>query len=355
MISVSSCPNNASLSRRQVLKMTAAIAAANVGGWQAESRAAAGDWQPRYILASAMYGNFSLAEILPEVAKTGAASIDLWPKPHGTQREEIDALGEAEVKALLAEYGVNLGGIACYRLGPFNLADEFALAARLGDRVTLVTTARGDTQATGTALKSELKQFLQKLSPTIATAEKTGSILAIENHSHSLINSPDSIRWFGELSKSKNVGIALAPHHLPQDAELIAALARDLGPQLKFVYAQQHGRGFSEKLPKEKEMLQMPGRGSLDFEPLMRQLASQQFNGPVEIFMHPVPRGVPSSTQSLRLPQRSEHLGNTSMAYWPRDITSAVNTTRRFLQNAKTLKAGWCGTPIVCSGHKKRS
>ena len=102
-------------------------------------------------------------------------------------------------------------------------------------------------------------------------------------------------------------------------------------------------------------MLQMPGRGSLDFEPLMRQLASQQFNGPVEIFMHPVPRGVPSSTQSLRLPQRSEHLGNTSMAYWPRDITSAVNTTRRFLQNAKTLKAGWCGTLIVCSGHKKRS
>ena len=28
-------------------------------------------------------------------------------------------------------------------------------------------------------------------------------------------------------------------------------------------------------------------------EPLMQQLSSQRFNGPVEIFMHPVPRGVP--------------------------------------------------------------
>ena len=31
----------------------------------------------------------------------------------------------------------------------------------------------------------------------------------------------------------------------------------------------------------------------LDFGPLMRQLAAMNFAGPVEIFMHPVPRGVP--------------------------------------------------------------
>jgi len=264
------------------------------GVWLAiQNQSRPGELATKYILASAMYGNFPLAEILPEVAKTGAAAIDLWPKPHGTQREEIDTLGEAKVRALLAEHEVTLGGIACYRLGPFNLADEFALAARLGEEVVLVTGARGDATATGTALKAEIKRFLEKLRPSIAAAEETGGILAIENHSNSLINSPDSIRWFGELVKSDRVGVALAPHHLPQDGELVASLAHELGPRLKFVYAQQHGKGSKEKLPKPDELLQMPGRGPLDFGPLMRQLAAMRFAGPVEIFMHPVPRGVP--------------------------------------------------------------
>ena len=38
-----------------------------------------------------MYGSLPLAEILPEVKKTGTTSIELWPKKHGTQREEIDS------------------------------------------------------------------------------------------------------------------------------------------------------------------------------------------------------------------------------------------------------------------------
>jgi sugar phosphate isomerase/epimerase len=281
------------LSRRQAVSAVAVTAAGVACGWQSKTKAAPGSWQPRYILASAMYGNFPLAKILPEVAKTGAESIDLWPKPHGTQREEIDTLGEATVAAMLARHQVKLGGIACYRLGPFNLADEFALAGRLGEGVVLVTGARGDAKATGTALKAEIKRFLEKLRPSIAAAEETGGVLAIENHSNSLINSPDSIRWFGELVTSDRVGVALAPHHLPQDGELVASLARELGPRLKFVYAQQHGKGSKEKLPKQDELLQLPGRGPLDFGPLMRQLAEMRFAGPVEIFMHPVPRGVP--------------------------------------------------------------
>ena len=118
-------------------------------------------------------------------------------------------------------------------------------------------------------------------------------MIAIENHSHSLLQTPEGIRRFAEIAKHERVGIALAPHHLPQDAELIASLAHDLGPQLKFVYAQQHGKGAKEKLPKEDELLQMPGRGPFDFGPLMRALADMRFGGPIEIFMRPVPRGVP--------------------------------------------------------------
>ena len=39
-------------------------------------------WRPSFILSSALYGTAALPEILPEVAKTGATLIDLWPQPH---------------------------------------------------------------------------------------------------------------------------------------------------------------------------------------------------------------------------------------------------------------------------------
>lgn len=268
-------------------------AAATVAGMAyADERAK--PWQPRWILASALYGSFPLAEILPEVRKTGATMIDLWPKPHGSQREEIDAVGVEKVREMLAAADVTLGGIACYMVGAFNLAGEFAIAKKLGAGApVLVTMAPGDGSLKGDDLTAAIKSFLEKLRPSIAAAEKAGGVIAIENHSHSLLQSPDGIRRFAELATHERVGVALAPHHLPQDGKLVAAIARDLGPKLKFVYAQQHGKGSKEKLPKVDELLQMPGRGTFDFGSLMRELAAMNFAGPIEIFMHPVPRGAP--------------------------------------------------------------
>ena len=51
--------------------------------------------------------------------------------------------------------------------------------------------------------------------------------------------------------------------------------------------------GCMTKLPKEQELLQMPGRGSLDFAPILRALKKIDYDGWTEIFMHPVPRGIP--------------------------------------------------------------
>ncbi len=281
-------------SRRAFLKATGIAAAGIASGGVVRAAVAADGWRPRWILSSAMYGSFPLAEIVPEVAKTGSDMIDLWPKPHGTQREEVDSLGEATVREMLAAAGIRLGGIACYKVGAFHLAEEFAVAKRLGGEGTvLVTTAAGDGAATGDSLVAAIRSFLAKLGPSLAAAEATGGVIAIENHSQSLLQTPDAIRRFAELATHERLGIALAPHHLPQDAGLIASLASDVAPKLKFVYAQQHGKGSKEKLPKEDELLQMPGRGPLDFGPLMRELASMRFAGPMEIFMHPVPRGVP--------------------------------------------------------------
>ena len=278
------------VTRRAVLGATAAVACGAAWRGHAAEEGAAGRWQPRWMLASALYGGFPLAQILPEVAKTGATCIDLWPKPHGTQREEIDTLGVERAREMLAAAGVRVGGIACYKPGAFNLAGEFVLAKRLGaESPVLVATAPGS----GPADAASIASFLEKLRPSIAAAEEAGGQIAIENHSNSLLQTADAVRRFADAVRSGRVGVALAPHHLPQDPALLASLARDLGPRLKFVYAQQHGKGSKEKLPKEDELLQMPGRGPLDFGPLMRELAAMRFTGPVEIFMHPVPRGVP--------------------------------------------------------------
>ncbi len=37
----------------------------------------------------------------------------------------------------------------------------------------------------------------------------------------------------------------------------------------------------------------MPGRGTLDFGPLLASLQRIKYSGWTEIFMHPVPRGIP--------------------------------------------------------------
>jgi sugar phosphate isomerase/epimerase len=51
--------------------------------------------------------------------------------------------------------------------------------------------------------------------------------------------------------------------------------------------------GCMKPMPKEEELQQMPGRGKLDWRPLLAALKEIRFTGPTEIFMHPTPRGIP--------------------------------------------------------------
>ncbi len=280
--------------------------AAGAGAWTMScclpAKQATGTFQLKFILASAMYGYTAVEEILPEVKKTGADAIDIWPKVHGDQREQVDRMGIERFQQLLKSNGIRLGASTCYRLGPFNLKNEMQFAARIGGRgVVLVTGAHGPKDLKGSALKNAVRRFVEQMKPHAELAERTGCVIAIENHANSLIDSPDSIRWFGQFATSNNLGIALAPHHLPQDARLIASIADDLGSNVKFFYAQQHGMGSSKKLPKQQEILQMPGRGPLDFTPILAALKKADYHGYTEIFMHPVPRGVPilDSTEAI--------------------------------------------------------
>lgn len=282
---------NHRLSRRDACgKMLAAAAAWTI---PQQTFAAESDnddeWAPKYVLASSMYGTTPLAEILPEVARTGAVGIDLWPRVHGNQREQVEEMGHAAFRRLLEEHSVPLYMTTRYDLGPFKLHDELQFVHDFGGKVivTGARTPKGDT------LDAKVRAFVDQMQPHIERADEMDVTIAIENHSNSLLDSPESLRCFAEHAESKHLGIAMAPYHLPQNPQLLAELIEDLGANLVHFYAWEHGRGAMQKQPKDQELMQMPGVGELDFGPLMQALRTIGYSGAVQVFMHPFPRGIP--------------------------------------------------------------
>ena len=266
-----------------------------------------------YVLASCMYGTLPLSDIVPEAKKTGAAYIDIWPRIHGNQREQAAAMGNSAFAELLAAHGVNLGVSTRFDLGPFGLAQEIVFAQEFGASV-IVTGSKGPKNLSGDELRAAVANFAEALKPHITTAEEHDITIGIENHADALIESPDSMRWLIEFTDSPRLGIALAPYHLSNDAELVSRLIENLGPGLALFYAWQHGMGCHKKLPKAQELMQLPGRGNLDFAPILAALKKTDFDGWTEIFMHPVPRGVP--------------ILDTATA-----VTDEINRARRFLDD----------------------
>lgn len=281
--------NNIPIGRRDFLAASAVTAATLATPSLA---LAAPKLKPKYILGSCMYGYTAVDQIVPEVAKIGATALDIWPKVHGNQREQLDEMGEEKFSTLLKKHDVTLGCITQYKLGPFGLQKEMQLAQRLGCKM-IICGGSGPKNLKGKELKAAVGAFIEKLKPHLDIAEETGVTIAIENHGNNLIDSPDSLKWLSELRTSDNLGIAFAPYHLEQDEKLQSDLIRTLGGNVKMFYAWQHGMGCRVKLPKEQELLQMPGRGDLDFVPLFAALQDIDYQGWTEIFMHPVPRGIP--------------------------------------------------------------
>lgn len=283
----------------------------------ADCREKQGRFRLRYIVASSMYGCLALSEILPEVHKAGAEYIDIWPRKHGNQREQIDEIGHDKFAQMLDKHNVKLGMLTRYDLGPFGLLEEMKVARRFGTRV-VITGSRGPVGTRGDELKRAVKEFIEKMKPYIIAAEEAGVTIGIENHGHSLIKSPDSMLWMADFAKSEHIGIALAPYHLPQEPKLIATLIKGLGPRLVHFYAWQHGKGcpwkLEDKLPKEEEMKQLPGYGPLDFVPIVAALKTINYQNWTSIFMHPTPRGIPI------LPTAQQ-------------TTDAINKSRRYLEN----------------------
>ena len=134
---------------------------------------------------------------------------------------------------------------------------------------------------------------MEKLKPTLDKAGEAGITIAIENHGNGLMESPDSIRWLADLGRDLPLGIELAPYHLPQDTALLSDLIKHLDKKLTVFLAWQFGMGCMKPMPKDEELQQMPGRGKLDFTPLLKTLKEINYTGFTQIFMHPTPRGIP--------------------------------------------------------------
>lgn len=288
--------NQIQITRRAVCQAMSA----GLSAWSATARGAGqrADVPGEYLLASAMYGTLPLKEVLAEVRKTGAGRIDLWRRPHANHWEQVSKLGEDKFADLLKEHDLQLGAVTFWD-GDFENSLRFA--ARHGAPIVV----------TGFVPKARaLRAFQRKIKKHLALAEELKVTLAIENHGASF----DDIRRFAESADFPCLGVALAPYHLPQDETQLAKLVANLGPKLKLFYAWQHGMGCMKKLPKEQELLQMPGRGKLNFAPIVEALRKIRYEGFVEIFMHPVPRGIPI------LPTAKE-------------VTAEINRARKYLQS----------------------
>ena len=81
------------------------------------------------------------------------------------------------------------------------------------------------------------------------------------------------------------------------------------------MYFQEHSVGMLKKSPKKIEMQQMPGfGGTLNYKNILTALKDIKYEGYCEIFMHPVPRGIPI------LPTVSQ-------------VTAAINKSRTYIDS----------------------
>ena len=261
-----------------------------------------------YIVASPMYGTVPLATVLKELKETGADTIDIWPRPHADHREQIEQMGLEAAQRLLEEHGVRLGACTRYDLGPNRIADEIPFVKQLGGKLLVC----GATPLRKGTVKEQVRCFVDGMNEHVERAAEHGITIGIENHSNTVLHTPDSVRYFAEFATSPNLGLAMAPYHLPQEPEVISQLIEDLADKLVLFQAWEHGLGCTEKLPKEQELMQLPGRGTLDFKPLVKALKQVNYQGWTEIFMHPVPRGM-------------------AIRETPAAVTSEINAARNYL------------------------
>ncbi|MDF1811094.1 MAG: hypothetical protein P1V20_02740 [Verrucomicrobiales bacterium] len=255
----------------------------------------------KYVLASTMYGNMKLSRILPELEHTGCEGLDIWCKPHGTQREEIDKMGVDSFAAMLKNYDAKALVFTCLPAGCYGLKPEMPVMQKLGGKI-IVSSSPSVEILKGSETRAAVKKLIEEMAPHADEAAEHGLTIALKNGPGQVLSSPESILHFGEFNRHPSLGIALAPQYLKKDILRIPEIILELGNRnLSLIYLQEHGDGAFHKLQKTFELEQLPGRGTLSYSVVAKALKLIEFSGYAEISMYTTPRGLPALEDSEQI------------------------------------------------------
>ena len=267
-------------SRRKFLAgATSAVAAGALAGGFAlrSSPAAAADerWKMRLSGSTINFTALSIEKACERLAALGFEAVDVW-SAHANCPHLDDVLNRLKadgLKDLLAKNHLKLNSFSVYAGGYPRYAE---LLGRCGGGVAITGSAG---PCDPKELTARMRGFIEQLKPQVELADKHDSYLAIENHGHAFLDSPDSFKAFVDINKSPRLGIALAPYHVQARKDSVEETIAITGAQLLYFYAWQLA----------PDVGQLPGHGPTDFTPWLAALAKINYRWYVNPFLHGEP------------------------------------------------------------------
>lgn len=234
--------------------------------------------------SSTMFDKLPIEKVCEIAQRLGLDGLDIWGpfKYYTTKCDHLEdikkRLGGKGLRELMTKHKLEVAAFTLYQQA--ELSQYWEMIRDYGGGVIV----RSDKakKSSPEDLTKNMKAFFEGLKPEIELAEKSNSIIAIENHGGGLLNPIDSFKAFVDLNPNpKRVGIALAPYHLQgyKDTPMTEFL-KVAGPQMKFFYAwQRQGK-------KNPNSHQMPGIGVVDFTPWLQAMADAKYSQYLSIFLH---------------------------------------------------------------------
>jgi len=258
--------------RREFLGRATSIAAAGALAPTLLAGEAKEKWVMRLSTSSIHFKDLPIEQACERIAKLGFEGIDIWSGHAGCPHlDDVQKrLGADGLKKVLAKNNLKLFAFSVYRGGYRRYAD---LLGKAGGGVAVRGSAG---RCRPEELTARMRQFVERLKPDVALAQKHSSYVAIENHGGALLNTLDSFKAFVDTNTSPRLGIALAPFHLQRIKASVPEAIAICGRQLLFFYAWQRARGVG----------QLPGHGPTDFAPWLAALGKVGYRGYVNPFTH---------------------------------------------------------------------
>jgi len=241
-------------------------------------------WDMKLATASTMFDKLPIEKVCERAQQIGLDALDIWGpfKYYETKCDHLEdvkkRLGGKGLRELMTKHKLEVAAFTLYQQA--ELSQYWEMIRDYGGGI-IVRSDKAKASKPEDMTKN-MKAFFEGLKPEIELAEKSNSILAIENHGGGLLNPIDSFKAFVDLNPNpKRVGIAFAPYHLQgyKDTPMTEFL-KVAGPKMKFFYAwQRQGR-------KNPASHQLPGFGAADFTPWLQTIADAKYSQYLSIFVH---------------------------------------------------------------------